>query len=328
MEEVLVHVPPRPRFPAANVALFAATVVTTLWSGFSLSEVQVPPPWGVPAAEVARRLGASALAGAPFAGALVAILFAHEMGHYLLARRHRVDATLPYFIPFVPWSFGGIGTLGAVIRLRSPMPSRRAALEIGAAGPLAGFLVAVPLILWGYAHSQVVAVGAAPGLQSPLGWALERLGLMAASPDGGAGYVFGESLLTTLALWLTHGHLGRGADLYLNPVGVAAWFGLYITTINLLPIGQLDGGHVLYALLGRAGAQRASRFFSWALLVLGLTCSFTWLAWWAVTRLVVGLRHPPALEEEEPLGPRGRAVALLSLAVLILTFAPMPVRMG
>jgi membrane-associated protease RseP (regulator of RpoE activity) len=310
------------------VALFGATLVTTLWSGFSLSEAQVPPPWGVPAAEAARRLGAAALAGAPFAGALVAILFAHEMGHYLLARRHRVDATLPYFIPFLPWSWGGIGTLGAVIRLRSPMPSRRAALEIGAAGPVAGFVVALPLLLWGYAHSQVVTLGAAPGLQSPLGWALERMGVLAAGPDTAGGYVFGESLLTTLALWLTHGHLTPGADLYLHPVGVAAWFGLYVTTINLLPIGQLDGGHVLYALLGRARAQRASRLFSFALLLLGLACSYTWLAWWAVTRVVVGVRHPPALEEEEPLSARGRALVLVSLAVLVLTFAPMPVRMG
>ena len=250
MEEARARASPRPRIPATNVVMFAVTLVTTLWTGFNLSGVEVPSPWGAPVVEAARRLILVALAGAPFAGSLLAILFAHEMGHYLLARRHRVDATLPYFIPFVPWFLGGIGTLGAVIRLRSPTPSRTAALEIGAAGPLFGFVVAVPILLWGYAHSQLVTVGAEPGLQSPLAWALERLGLWAVGPELGNGPVLGESLLTTLALRLTHGPLPAGTDLALHPVGFAAWFGLYVTTINLLPIGQLDGGHVLYGILG------------------------------------------------------------------------------
>jgi len=138
--------------------------------------------------------------------------------------------------------------------------------------------------------------------------------------------VFGDSLLTQGVLWLVHGRLAPGTDLFLHPVGIAAWFGLYVTTINLLPIGQLDGGHVLFGLLGRERALRASRLFSWALLLLGLTSSFTWLAWWALTRFLVGLRHPAALEEEAPLTPRGRLVAWLSLAVLVVTFAPMPIR--
>lgn len=318
---------PRLRIPAANLALFAATLVTTVWSGVTISGAEVAGPWGVPAAEAARRLWAAARAGAPFAGALVAILLSHELGHYFLARRHRVDATLPYFIPFVPASWGGIGTLGAVIRLRSPMPSRQAALEIGAAGPVAGFLVAVPLLVWGYAHSRVVAVDASPGLQSPLGWALEWLGLLPPS-QGSEVLVYGESLLSTLVLWLTHGRLPPGTDLFVHPVAFAAWFGLYVTTINLLPIGQLDGGHVLFALLGRERALLASRLVSWGLLALGLTCSYTWLAWWALTRFLVGLRHPVALEEATPLTPRGRALALLSLAILLLTFAPMPFRVG
>jgi membrane-associated protease RseP (regulator of RpoE activity) len=317
---------PSARFPALHLALFAGTLVTTLWSGFILSGAQVAGPLGVPAAEAARRLWAAAQAGAPFAGSLVAILLAHEMGHYLLARRHRVDATLPYFIPSAPLPWG-IGTLGAVIRLRSPMPSRQAVLEIGAAGPVAGFLVAIPLLVWGYAHSRLAPVELTLGLQSPLGWALEWVGLLPASPAGGV-EVFGESLLTTLAIWLTHGRLPPGTDLFVHPVAFAAWFGLYVTTINLLPIGQLDGGHVLFALLGRRRALVASRLVSWGLLVLGLTCSFTWLAWWALTRFLVGLRHPPALEEETPLTPRGRALALLSMVILVLTFAPMPFRMG
>jgi membrane-associated protease RseP (regulator of RpoE activity) len=321
---------PRARFPAANVALFAATLVTTLWSGFNLASGASGLAGAAGAAEVARALAAAAWSGLPFAGSLIAILFTHEMGHYLLARRHRVDTTLPFFIPFLPWSLGGIGTLGAVIRLRSPMPSRRATLEIGAAGPLAGFAVALPLLLWGFAHSPVVQVGAAPAhawLQSPLGLLLGWLGRAAPPAGDPSGYVFGDSLVTWAAQRLTHGALPPGADIALHPVGIAAWFGMYVTTLNLLPLGQLDGGHVLYALLGRENARAASRLASWGLFALGLTLSWTWFAWWLVTRLVVGFRHPPALIEE-PLTPEGRLLAVLSLLLLVVTFAPVPLSLG
>jgi membrane-associated protease RseP (regulator of RpoE activity) len=313
MDGVLVRARPRGRFPAVNVALFLTTLVTTLWAGFELS----------PLAAAAPTLHNVVLGGLPFAASIVAILFSHEMGHYLVARRHGVRATLPYFIP-VPF---GAGTLGAVIRMRSAIPSRRAALDIAAAGPLAGLAVALPLLVWGLAHSEVREVAQVPvasALVSPLSVAralLEGRPLV----DGQAGVqFFGDSVITWAASLLVHGRLAPGTDVFLHPVAFAAWLGLLVTTLNLVPIGQLDGGHVLYALLGRRGAHLGSRLVSAALLLAGLLLSWNWLVWWLLTRLVVGVRHPPALVEE-PLDRGRRAVAILSLALFALTFVPVPV---
>src|SRR5512138_3872317 len=163
MDDVYVRVRARTRFPTVHVVLFLATVVSTIWSGFLLAAVQTGVSFGLPAAGglLDRGLGLLrmtpeiAWAGLPFAATLVGILFTHEMGHYVLARRHGVDATLPFFIPA---PLVGVGTLGAVIRIRSLMPSRKAVLDIGVAGPIAGFVVAVPLLLWGYAHSPASTV--------------------------------------------------------------------------------------------------------------------------------------------------------------------------
>ncbi len=304
---------PRGRFPAANVALFLATIATTLWAGFTLSPLAAGAP--TPANVVA--------GGLPFAGSLIGILLAHEMGHYVLARRWRVRTTLPYFIP-APF---GAGTLGAVIRMRSALPSRQAALEVGAAGPLAGFAVAFPLLVWGLAHSEVQAVAASQAgsaLESPFA-VLRALAthqpLVAGDPSL---QFFGESALTIAARWLVHGPLAPGHDVMLHPVAFAAWLGLFVTTLNLVPLGQLDGGHVLYALLGRRRARFASRFVSAGLLAAGFFLSWNWLVWWFLTRVVVGLGHPPALLEE-PLDPLRRAVAVLSLALFAGTFIPVPV---
>jgi membrane-associated protease RseP (regulator of RpoE activity) len=261
--------------------------------------------------------------GLPFAASLVSILFAHEMGHYLVARRHGVVATLPYFIP-VPF---GAGTLGAVIRMRSAIPSRRAALDIAAAGPIAGFVLAVPLLVWGLAHSEVREVPAAPvgsALVSP--FALVRALAEGKEVLSGAATTqfFGDSLVTVGARLLVHGELPPGTDVFLHPVAFAAWLGLLVTTLNLVPLGQLDGGHVVYALLGRRGALAASRLVSLALLAAGLFLSWNWLVWWLLTRFMIGLGHPPSLSEE-PLDPARRAVALLSLVLFVVTFVPVPV---
>jgi membrane-associated protease RseP (regulator of RpoE activity) len=245
------------------------------------------------------------------------------MGHYLVARRHGVSATLPYFIP-VPF---GAGTLGAVIRMRSAIPSRRAALDIAAAGPLAGLAVAIPLYLWGLAHSEVRVVPQEPvaaAIVSPFSVVVALLqGRPLVNGEGGVQF-FGDSLLTWASNLAVHGHLAPGTDVFLHPVAFAAWLGLLVTTLNLFPIGQLDGGHVLYALVGRRRAHLGSRIVSAGLLAAGLFLSWNWLVWWLLTRLVIGLRHPPALVEE-PLDPRRRAVALLSLLLFVLTFVPVPV---
>jgi membrane-associated protease RseP (regulator of RpoE activity) len=211
--------------------------------------------------------------------------------------------------------------------MRSAIPSRRAALDIAAAGPLAGLLVAVPLLLWGLAHSEVQPALAAPvgsALASP--FALVRA-LLAGRPilagEPGVQF-FGDSLLTIAAANLVHGTLPPGTDLALHPVAFAAWLGLLVTTLNLVPLGQLDGGHVLYALLGRRWAHVGSRIVSAALLAAGFFLSWNWIVWWALTRFLIGLRHPPSLEEE-PLDPARAAVAVLSLVLFALTFVPVPV---
>jgi membrane-associated protease RseP (regulator of RpoE activity) len=319
MDGLLAPPPPRRRFPTVNVLLFVATVATTTVSGWVMS-LSAPPT-------AAPSLGELLRGGLPFSAALLGILLAHEMGHWVAARWYGMEATLPYFIPFAPWDWG-IGTLGAVIRIRSRMPSRRAVLDVGAAGPFAGFVVAVPVLLWGYAHSPVIA-GAVLGTPSPLAWVRDWMaGTSAGAPPGGREVIaFGQSLASWAALHLTHPGLPAGADVAEHPVAIAGWFGLLVTALNLVPVGQLDGGHVLYALLGRERAARASRLVAWGLLVLGLTVSVHWLVWFVIARFVVKPGHPPAVDEA-PLGRGRRALAITALVLFALTVTPVPIRGG
>jgi membrane-associated protease RseP (regulator of RpoE activity) len=313
MDDVLVRPRPRARFPAANVALFLATLATTLWAGFTLSPLSAEAP------TVANVISG----GLPFAGSLVAILFTHEMGHYLLARRYGVKATLPYFIP-VPF---GAGTLGAVIKMRSALPSRRATFDIGAAGPLAGLAVALPLLVVGLALSEVREVAASSGPSpwiSPFALVRALVAGESLAVDTSGIEFLGDSLVTWGARWLVLGALPPGHDVVLHPVAFAAWLGLLVTTLNLVPLGQLDGGHVVYALAGRRRARLVGRIVSAGLLAAGIFFTWSWLLWWALTRFAIGVGHPPALVEE-PLGPGRKAIAWLSLALFVLTFVPVPV---
>jgi membrane-associated protease RseP (regulator of RpoE activity) len=199
--------------------LFLATTASVFFNGvvFSRSADEHAGVWA------AFRVGAALLDGARFAGALLAILLAHEFGHYIAARIHRVDASLPHFIP-LPY-VSPFGTMGAIIRMRSAISSRVALLDIGAAGPLAGLCVAIPCYLWGVAHSTVVPLSA-DSLQ------------------------LGNSLLLKLLDHFAAPVVPEGSDLYLSPVAFAGWGGMFVTMINLIPVSQLDGGHVAYALLG------------------------------------------------------------------------------
>ncbi|HEY3445947.1 MAG TPA: site-2 protease family protein [Myxococcales bacterium] len=300
------------RFPfwVINLAFFLFTVLSTLAAGAT--------DRNLPALEALR-------SGIPYAGTLMAILVCHEMGHYLAARRHKVDASLPYFIPL---PIGGIGTLGAVISIRSKLPSLRAILDIGAAGPLAGFVVALPLLVWGFAHStEVQGVPLQPpnpAFQSPYTYlaAWFHDGRRPADPEFSLLF-YGDSIITWLAARLTHGRLPPGTDISIHPVARAAWVGMLVTTMNLTPIGQLDGGHVVYSLFGKWG-HFVSRVASHALLGLGIFASLNWLIWWAATRFLVGLRHP-APEDMTPLTHGRRAVAIVSLVILVLTFVPVPI---
>ncbi len=308
-----------PRSPYLNIALFVATIATTLVAGAQ----QMLPLGALHAAPgVLAEVGAIVVAGLPFASALIGILFCHEMGHYLLARSYGVDSSLPFFIP-VP--IGPVGTFGAVIRIRSGLPSRRATLDIGAAGPFAGFAVALPLLAWGLAHSEVRPVGDVVLESPPVGLVQIVHGWITGQPLLGSGLQhYGDSLITWGVQRLVVGPLPPGHDVFLHPVAFAAWIGLFVTTLNLLPIGQLDGGHVTYALLGRRHARTFSRLVAAGLLLAGLFVSWNWLLWWVVTRILVGYDHPPALVEE-PLTPGRKAWAIASLALFLATFIPVPV---
>lgn len=236
--------------------------------------------------------------GLPFSAALMAILLFHESGHYLMCRRHRVDASLPYFLPAPPFFI--LGTFGAFIRIRSRFPDRRALFDIGAAGPWAGFVIALGATVLGLRLSTVV--------QTPL--APHTLEL-------------GDSLLTTLLIRLVLG--ADPADVVLHPVAFAGWVGLFITSLNLLPAGQLDGGHVVYAAAGRR--TRVVPALLLAVLVwLGIRGQPVWIFWATVIAVMVGLGHPPTMDDSRPLGTRRRLAALATLVLFVLTFVAEPFR--
>jgi membrane-associated protease RseP (regulator of RpoE activity) len=236
------------------------------------------------------------LAGGPYLVlGLLSILVAHEMGHYVACRLYRVDATLPFFIPFPSL----VGTLGAFIRIRGPIPTRRALFDIGVAGPLAGFVICLPVLLLGIGEARILNV----------------------DPDRG-GIFLGEPLLFQWAVRLLRGEIPDGMTLSLGPLGLAAWFGLLVTALNLIPIGQLDGGHLTYALL-RHKAGLISRIGSWVCVGL-IYFGPNWILWAILVR-VLGRRHPPTLDDDAPVGRARVWVALLSLAVFILCFVPNPI---
>lgn len=260
-----------------------------------------------------------------FSFCLVAILGSHEMGHFLFARYHRVDASLPYFIPLPHLGFG---TLGAVIRIRSRIPTRNALVDIGAAGPLAGFLVAIPVLVWGYAHAQLVdalpIAAAFPALESAPRFIpfLLRGGLSQA-----IGLESGDSLLMLLIQQLTLGPLPVGKEVATNPVITAGWFGCIVTTLNLIPIGQLDGGHLTFANLG-GRAIGVGKVAAFGLLGLVLFFNVSWLLWLLVVTFAVGFRHPDVERPEEPLDGLRVGICIACAAVFALCFIPSPFQLA
>jgi membrane-associated protease RseP (regulator of RpoE activity) len=269
-----------------------------------------------------------------FSGSVLAILLAHELGHYVMARAHGVDASWPYFIP-VPLGFG---TLGAVIRLRGRVPDRNALVDIGAGGPLAGLLIAVPLLAVGIAHSTPMEVKLTPAptlapttsllnLAALLGqWA--RAQVYGTPPPALPQLeVFGDNLLTLGLARLIHGPLPEGHELIAHPVYIAAWFGLLMTMLNLLPVGQLDGGHLTHAWFGER-AEDIGRRVAEASLVLALFCSVSWVVWFFLITRVVGLGHPPVVDAVTPLT-RGRKVTVVvTWVATALTFMPVPISLA
>jgi membrane-associated protease RseP (regulator of RpoE activity) len=235
-------------------------------------------------------------AGLPFALTLLAILLAHELGHFFACRHHHIHSSYPFFIPFPTL----IGTLGAFILIRSPIRTTRALFDVGASGPLVGFLVAVPALIYGIVHAKFV-----PGLTDP----------------ASAGIVLGAPLILHLLAPIFH-HGANASTLLLHPVGRAAWVGLFATSLNLLPAVQLDGGHIL-----RSVSQAAHRVSSILVPLLLAFLGFRyWPGWYVWAALLVGIHFLRTLPiyNPEPLGPRRYAMALLSLAIFILCFMPAP----
>jgi membrane-associated protease RseP (regulator of RpoE activity) len=232
---------------------------------------------------------------------ILLILGCHEMGHYLACRYYNVDASLPFFLP-MPVLFSG--TLGVVIRIREPIPRKRMLFDIGIAGPLAGFAVVVPALFIGIAMSRIVQI-----------------------PPDTPGTILGEPLIFRLASWLFWGSPPDGYALVMHPMAFAAWFGLLATALNLFPIGQLDGGHIAYALLGGR-----STYLNYAMIAVAIGIAYfspSMVIWTALTiamLLLFGPRHPRVQDEAAPLDGVRIALALLALAVFIVCFTPTPMQ--
>ena len=278
--------------PLLHLVLFLATLLTTTFAG-SLHHAGFASDFtdNIPAV--------SFLEGAWFSLTLLAILGAHEFGHYFACRYYGVDATLPYFLPApLPLT----GTVGAVIRIRQPIQSKPVLFDVGAAGPIAGFVVAVPALFLGLQLSRVVAL-----------------------PDDFVGMSLGEPLLFQWASWMTWGDAPSGYTLNLHPVGLAAWLGLLLTALNLFPIGQLDGGHIAYAVLGQRST--AVSVGATVVVVALVFLSASWIIWAAlmIAMLVfLGPRHPRTADEHVPLDPTRRLVAALTVAIFVVCFTPAP----
>jgi membrane-associated protease RseP (regulator of RpoE activity) len=265
-----------------HAVLLGATILTTMFVGaLHVNANPLSNPFDI-------------LKGWPFSLGVILVLGSHELAHYLVARRLGVDATPPYFLP-VPHPM--TGTMGAFIRIRSAVPSRSALVRVGAAGPIVGFAVAVPVAVVGLALSRYQPV----------------------EPQGGI--PLGSPLLFSLLAQLLHGSAPAGTDLMLHPVAFAGWLGMFVTALNLVPAGQLDGGHITYAILGRH-----YRAFTFVVLGLLLAGGLVWMGWpfWAMMTAAFGLQHPPPLDDVTPLSRADVLLALTALAVMVMSFTPVP----
>jgi len=278
-----------------HALLLGATVLTTLYAGAGMVDARPADELWWPLFHFWQ--------GWPFALGLLSILLAHELGHYFVSRHHGVDRSLPYFIPLPLPDFLGnvLGTFGAVILMKAPITNRRVMLDIGAAGPLLGMVVAIPVLLIGLSLSHVQPV------LTDQAYMLE-----------------GNSLLYLALKFLIFGRWlpGGGLDVFIHPVAFAGWAGLLVTSLNLIPAGQFDGGHIVYSVLG----DRAQRLTWPIVLVLLLLGAVFWRGWlvWALLVLLLGQRHPGPLDGVTNLDGRRKLVAAATLALFVLTFSPVP----
>jgi membrane-associated protease RseP (regulator of RpoE activity) len=288
-----------------NGLLFVLTCLTAwvaglLWSaGFLPLQSAAPAGFFAYLAWLLRNTGLYPMAGL-YAVALMTILIGHEAGHYLTCRHYRLPSSYPYFLPGPPF----LGTFGAFIRIKSPIYLRRQVFDIGISGPLAGFILTVPALAIGLSLSKVIP----------------------AVPAGGAVF-FGDPLLLKLMARLIVGPVPEGSALLMHPIGWAGWVGLLVTGFNLLPLGQFDGGHVAYALLGRR-ARMLSRGVIVAMAVLGVFF-MTWFVLAGVLLILhrrgrLSFDHPPVLDEDAPLGTKRAVIGALIVLIFGLSFIPVP----
>lgn len=299
------------RSTAIPLVLFVLTAATTFLSGYMISGT---------------RSG-----GFLFSLSLVAILGAHEMGHYLYGRKYGVSITLPWFIPAPPF-LSPIGTFGAFIRIRSRIRGRRELFDIGVAGPIAGVAVALPVLFVGLLFSDVVALDS------------ERFSEMKTAMS------LGNSLVFALFSKIAVGEIPQGHELLLHPVAFAGWIGLFVTVLNLMPAGQLDGGHIVYCVFSERWHKAISVVTVVFLVVMGIgTAPLVdladylglgalvglppwvvfegWIGWllWAILLLLLGTSHPPTLSSDTEIGGGRKKLAFLSLLIFISCFTPVPI---
>lgn len=304
------------RFPSLHLLLFALTFISTLAAGAGYSGVDV-------FAEPLRMYK-----GLPFSLTLMTILFSHELSHYAASKMHHTKATLPYFLPAPP-ILSPIGTFGAFIKMKSPIATRKALIDIGASGPIAGFVLSVIASAVGLSYSTVVPVSSVK-----------------------EGISLGDSMLFSFLAHCALGTPPASHDILLHPVAFAGWIGLLVTSLNLIPVGQLDGGHIAFAFLGRRQTL-VSKSLAGVLLTMGslgllqvlsdiakLPLPYgilqilrnlpdLWAGWalWGGLMIVLGLRHPPVLHWEVPLDAGRKCVGILSLVIFIITFMPSPFKL-
>ena len=234
--------------------------------------------------------------GLSFSIPLMSILLTHEMGHYISSRVHRVSASLPYFIPAPTF----IGTFGAFIKMKSPIFTKRALIDIGAAGPIAGFILSVLAIIIGLKLSKVVPISGTHNIQ------------------------IGTSLLIGLLTHVFAKIPPEGYDLVIHPIGFAGWIGLFVTSLNLIPVGQLDGGHIAYAVLGKRYEKMTT------LIIMGLIgMSLFWRGWliWALILMFMGKKHPPTLNTDGSLDKNRIILGIVMLVIFLITFIPVPFKL-
>lgn len=273
--------------PWLHLLLFIATFITTLWAGAQYEG-------GQPLSRIT-----DLTSGIPFSLSLLAILSGHELGHYFVSRKMRMNTTLPYFIPVPPIFFLSLGTFGALIKTQSIIPDRKALIRVGLSGPVIGFLIAVPITIIGLMTSRIQP-----------------------APIDGMYLRLGDSLIFYLLGKIIHPAIPAGMDIYLNSMAFAGWIGLFITGLNLLPIGQLDGGHVIYGIMFK---KRKIIYLPLAagILICGILLWSGWLFWGALA-FFLSRRDPLIKNSISPLSAKDKLLALVFLLLLILTFTPQP----